>query len=104
VFKTHVLFSPLVFLGPPKGNKFLFSNENNLVQASWPSPVLKLLGRDNISTKVGEEHKYIPSHQYIHLQNLQPYRSEHAFSFSKNDFCVVLNMEVQWTMKTWEWA
>jgi cytochrome P450 len=46
-----------VFLGPPEGNKFLFSNENNLVQASWPSPVIKLLGRGSISTKVGEEHK-----------------------------------------------
>jgi hypothetical protein len=52
VFKTHVFFSPVVFLGPPKGNKFLFSNENNLVQVSWPSPVIKLLGRGSISTKV----------------------------------------------------
>jgi hypothetical protein len=89
VFKTHVLFSPLVFLGPLGGNKFLFSNENNLVQASWPSPTLKLLGRSSIAIKVGEEHKYVASHQYIHLQNPQPYRSEHAFIFSKNGFCVV---------------
>ncbi|CAK9883310.1 unnamed protein product [Sphagnum jensenii] len=57
VFKTHVLFSPLVFLGPPEGNKFLFSNENNLVQASWPSSIHKLLGHDSIMTKIGEEHK-----------------------------------------------
>jgi cytochrome P450 family 26 subfamily A len=46
-----------VFLGPPEGNKFLFSNENNLVQAKLPSPMLKLLGRSSIATKVGEEHK-----------------------------------------------
>ncbi|CAK9238648.1 unnamed protein product [Sphagnum jensenii] len=57
VFKTHVLFSPLVFLGPPEGNKFLFSNENNLVQTSWPSPTRKLLGHNSIAAKVGEEHK-----------------------------------------------
>ncbi|KAH8952809.1 hypothetical protein BDL97_09G104800 [Sphagnum fallax] len=57
VFKTHVLFSPLVFLGPPEGNKFLFSNENNLVQASWPSSIHKLLGHNNIMVKIGEEHK-----------------------------------------------
>ncbi|CAK9232082.1 unnamed protein product [Sphagnum troendelagicum] len=57
VFKTHVLFSPLVFLGPPEGNKFLFSNENNLVQASWPSSIHKLLGRHSIMVKIGEEHK-----------------------------------------------
>ncbi|CAM6059987.1 unnamed protein product [Sphagnum tenellum] len=57
VFKTHVLFSPLMFMGPPEGNKFLFSNENNLVQASWPSSIHKLLGRDKIMTKIGEEHK-----------------------------------------------
>jgi cytochrome P450 family 26 subfamily A len=67
VFKTHVLFSPVVFMALVEGNKFLFSNENNLVQASWPSPVIKLLGRSSIATKVGEEHKYVPSHQYIHL-------------------------------------
>jgi len=104
VFKTHVLFSPLVFLGPPEGNKFLFSNENNLVQTSWPSPTCKLLGRNSISAKVGEEHKYVPSHQYIHLQSPQPYRYKHAFIYFLNDFCVVWNMEIQWTMKTWEWA
>jgi len=46
-----------VFLGPPEGNKFLFSNENNLVQATMPSPTLKLLGRNSIATKVGKEHK-----------------------------------------------
>jgi cytochrome P450 len=59
VFKTHALFSPLVFLGPPKGNKFLFSNENNLVQAKLPSPMVKLLGRSSIAIKVGEEHKRV---------------------------------------------
>ncbi|CAM6037136.1 unnamed protein product [Sphagnum compactum] len=57
VFKTHVLFSPLVFLGSPEGNKFLFSNENKLVQGSWPSSMHKLLGHGSIVMKKGEEHK-----------------------------------------------
>jgi hypothetical protein len=75
VFKTHILFSSIVFLGPPEGNKFLFSNENKLVQASWPSSINKLFGRGSIAVKIGEEHKYLPCHQYIHLQSPQPYRS-----------------------------
>jgi hypothetical protein len=75
VFKTHILFSPQVFLGSPEGNKFLFSNENKLVQASWPSSMHKLIGRGNIVMKIGEEHKYLPCHPYIHLQSPQPYRS-----------------------------
>jgi cytochrome P450 len=57
VFKTHILFSSIVFLGPPEGNKFLFSNENKLVQASWPSSINKLFGRGSIAVKIGEEHK-----------------------------------------------
>jgi hypothetical protein len=80
VFKTHILFSPQVFLGSPEGIKFLFSNENKLVQALWPSSMHKLLGRSSIVMKTGEEHKYLPCHQYIHLQSPQPH--EHAFSFS----------------------
>ncbi|CAM6009837.1 unnamed protein product [Sphagnum balticum] len=57
VFKTHILFSPQVFLGSPEGNKFLFSNENKLVQTSWPSSMQKLMGRGSILMKIGEEHK-----------------------------------------------
>ncbi|CAM6037119.1 unnamed protein product [Sphagnum compactum] len=57
VFKTHILFSPQVFLGSPAGNKFLFSNENKLVQVSWPSSMQKLIGRGSIIMKIGQEHK-----------------------------------------------
>jgi cytochrome P450 len=74
VFKTHILFSSQVFLNPPEGNKFLYSNENNLVQTSWPSNMHKLIGRGSVVMKIGEEHKYLPCHQYIHLQSLQPCR------------------------------
>ncbi|XP_052184078.1 beta-amyrin 28-monooxygenase-like [Diospyros lotus] len=39
VFRTHLFGSPTVVLCGPACNKFLFSNENKLVQAWWPSAV-----------------------------------------------------------------
>ncbi|XAR63787.1 hypothetical protein NMG60_11023870 [Bertholletia excelsa] len=42
VFKTNLLGSPAVVFGGAAGNKFLFSNENKLVQAWWPSSVDKI--------------------------------------------------------------
>jgi cytochrome P450 family 26 subfamily A len=57
VFKTHLLLSPAVSLGAPEGNKFLFSSEYKLVQASWPRSVRRLLGRGSILLKMGKEHK-----------------------------------------------
>ncbi|KAG0563653.1 hypothetical protein KC19_8G048800 [Ceratodon purpureus] len=56
-FTTHLLFEPAVSVGAPDGNKFLFANENKLVQNSWPSPVVKLLGKHSLAIKVGDEHK-----------------------------------------------
>ncbi|KAH9548171.1 hypothetical protein CY35_11G074800 [Sphagnum magellanicum] len=58
VFKTHLLFSPAVSVGAPDGNKFLFANENKLVQNSWPSPVKKLFGPNSLMNKTGEQHKH----------------------------------------------
>lgn len=58
VFKTHLFLSPVVFLGVPVGNKFLFASENTLVQNQWPGSVVELLGPHSLATKVGEEHKY----------------------------------------------
>ncbi|XP_058213049.1 beta-amyrin 28-monooxygenase-like [Rhododendron vialii] len=42
VFKTSLLGSPTVMFCGAAGNKFLFSNENKLVQAWWPSSVDKI--------------------------------------------------------------
>ncbi|KAF5936516.1 hypothetical protein HYC85_027645 [Camellia sinensis] len=42
VFKTNLLGSPTVVFAGAAGNKFLFSNENRLVQAWWPSSVDKV--------------------------------------------------------------
>ncbi|XP_028080395.1 beta-amyrin 28-monooxygenase-like [Camellia sinensis] len=41
-FKTNLLGSPTVVFAGAAGNKFLFSNENRLVQAWWPSSVDKI--------------------------------------------------------------
>jgi cytochrome P450 family 26 subfamily A len=57
IFKTHLLFRLTISLGAPEGNKFLFANENKLVQNSWPASVAKLLGRHALIVKTGEEHK-----------------------------------------------
>ncbi|XP_058228076.1 beta-amyrin 28-monooxygenase-like [Rhododendron vialii] len=42
VFKTSLLGSPTVMFCGAAGNKFLFSNENKLVQVWWPSSVDKV--------------------------------------------------------------
>jgi cytochrome P450 family 26 subfamily A len=57
VFKTHLLFSPAVSVGAPDGNKFLFANENKLMQNSFPSPIKKLFGPNSLINKTGEEHR-----------------------------------------------
>ncbi|CAK9197081.1 unnamed protein product [Sphagnum troendelagicum] len=58
VFKTHLLFSPAVSVGAPDGNKFLFANENKLVQNSWPSPIKRLFGPNSLMNKTGQQHKH----------------------------------------------
>ncbi|KAH9300646.1 hypothetical protein KI387_012229, partial [Taxus chinensis] len=55
-FKTHFLGAPMAVFYSPAGNRFLFSNENKLVQTSWPSSLAKLFG-NSILTKVGDEAK-----------------------------------------------
>ncbi|KAK3033852.1 hypothetical protein RJ639_034270 [Escallonia herrerae] len=42
VFKTSLLGQPMAFLSGAEGNKFLFSNENKLVQVWWPRSIDKL--------------------------------------------------------------
>ena len=58
VFKTHLFLDPVVSVGGADGNKFLFSNENKLVQNSWPPSMIKILGKDTIINQVGERHRY----------------------------------------------
>ncbi|XP_015956143.1 beta-amyrin 28-monooxygenase [Arachis duranensis] len=56
VFKTSFLGDPMAVFCGPAGNKFLFSNENKIVQVWWPSSIRKLL-RTSLISKVGEEAK-----------------------------------------------
>ncbi|GLJ24765.1 hypothetical protein SUGI_0473340 [Cryptomeria japonica] len=56
IFKTHLLGSPTAVFYSPEGNRFLFSNENKLVQSTWPSSVAHLFGNSLLS-KVGDEAK-----------------------------------------------
>jgi hypothetical protein len=50
------LFSSSV-CGCTRWEKFLFANENKLVQNSWPSPIKKLFGPNSLINKTGEQHK-----------------------------------------------
>ncbi|KAI4344840.1 hypothetical protein L6164_012027 [Bauhinia variegata] len=56
VFKTSMLGESVAVFCGPAGNKFLFSNENKLVQVWWPSSVKKLL-RSSLVNRVGDEAK-----------------------------------------------
>nr|AFZ40057.1 cytochrome P450 [Ocimum basilicum] len=47
IFRTHLLGEPAAVLCGSAGNKFLFSNENKLVQAWWPSSVDKIFPNVN---------------------------------------------------------
>lgn len=58
VFKTNLLFNTAVSVGGPDGNKFLFSQENKLVENRWPPSMLKILGENTIINLVGEQHRY----------------------------------------------
>jgi cytochrome P450 len=56
VFKTSILGEPVAVLCGAAGNKFLFSNENKLVTAWWPSSVNKIFP-SSLQTSSKEESK-----------------------------------------------
>lgn len=56
VFKTCLFGERVAVLCGPAGHKFLFSNENKLVNVWWPMSVRRLLG-PCLATGVGEEAK-----------------------------------------------
>lgn len=58
VFKTSVLGEPMVVFCGPAGNKFLYANENKLVEQWWPASVKKMLG-SSLSNLVGDEAKRV---------------------------------------------
>uniref|UniRef100_A0A0D6QVB0 Cytochrome P450 n=1 Tax=Araucaria cunninghamii TaxID=56994 RepID=A0A0D6QVB0_ARACU len=58
IFKTSLFGHPTAVLYSPAGNRFLFSNENKLVQNSWPDSLARLFGNSLLS-KVGDDAKVI---------------------------------------------
>ncbi|XP_059067188.1 cytochrome P450 716B1 isoform X2 [Cryptomeria japonica] len=56
IFTTHLVGHPTVTFFSADGNKFLFTNENKLVQNSWPASVGKLFERSVINA-VGDDAK-----------------------------------------------
>ncbi|KAL6575291.1 hypothetical protein OROMI_012576 [Orobanche minor] len=55
VFKTHLLGEKAAVFCGASGNKFLFSNENKLVQAWWPSSVDKVFPSSSAQSSSKEE-------------------------------------------------
>ncbi|XP_030931835.1 beta-amyrin 28-monooxygenase-like [Quercus robur] len=56
VFKTSIFGEPVVVMCNKAGNKFLYSNENKLVTAWWPSSVNKIFP-SSLQTSSNEESK-----------------------------------------------
>ncbi|KAK4478970.1 hypothetical protein RD792_014477 [Penstemon davidsonii] len=54
VFRTHLLGEPAAVFCGANGNKFLFSNENKLVRAWWPSSVDKIFPSSSQSSSQEE--------------------------------------------------
>ncbi|CAK9150716.1 unnamed protein product [Ilex paraguariensis] len=47
VFRTSLIGQPMAMLCGPEGNKFLFSNENTLVEMWWPSSIDKIFPKSS---------------------------------------------------------
>jgi cytochrome P450 family 26 subfamily A len=56
VFKTSLFGETVAVFCGPAGNKFLFQNENKLVNLWWPTSVKKLM-KSSLSNVVGDDAK-----------------------------------------------
>lgn len=57
VFKTSLLGSPTLFVKGSAANQFIFSNENQYFQVSWPPSTKALLGNLSLALQTGHEHQ-----------------------------------------------
>nr|XP_043631038.1 beta-amyrin 28-monooxygenase-like [Erigeron canadensis] len=57
VFKASVLGEQMAFLCGPEGNKFLFSQENKLVEVWWPSSVESIMKKSHNKSVIAESAK-----------------------------------------------
>ncbi|XAR63788.1 hypothetical protein NMG60_11023871 [Bertholletia excelsa] len=74
VFKTNILGSPKVVICGSAGHKFLFSNENKLVQSWWPSNVNKIFPSSTQTSSKEEAIKFrkiLPN--FLRVDALQRY-------------------------------
>ena len=57
VFKTRLLGSPTLFVNGSAANQFIFSNEQQCFQVSWPPSTKALLGNLSLALQTGHEHQ-----------------------------------------------
>ncbi|KVH91533.1 cytochrome P450 [Cynara cardunculus var. scolymus] len=77
VFKTSILGEKMAFFCGPEGNKFLFSNENKLVEVWWPSSVESIIKKSNNKSVTAESAKV--------RQLLPPFLRAHALLLGVRD-------------------
>ncbi|KAF5188824.1 Beta-amyrin 28-monooxygenase [Thalictrum thalictroides] len=74
IFRTSLLGEPAAVMCGPTGNKFLYSNENKLVQAWWPSSVYKIFpstGQSSSNEEAIKMRKMLPG--FLKPEALQRY-------------------------------
>ncbi|XP_059318416.1 LOW QUALITY PROTEIN: beta-amyrin 28-monooxygenase-like [Lycium ferocissimum] len=106
VFKTHLLGEQAVVFCGASGNKFLFSNENKLVQAWWPNSVNKVFPSSTQTSSKEEAikmRKMLPN--FFKPEALQRYvgimdhiaRRHFASGWENNDQVVVFPLAKRYT-------
>eukprot|EP00252_Welwitschia_mirabilis_P006378 TRINITY_DN1723_c0_g1_i1.p1 TRINITY_DN1723_c0_g1~~TRINITY_DN1723_c0_g1_i1.p1 ORF type:complete len:318 (-),score=56.38 TRINITY_DN1723_c0_g1_i1:314-1267(-) len=61
VFKTHVFGKPTIFSTDADVNKFILQNEGKLFEASYPTSIANLLGKNSLLVMTGGLHKRLHS-------------------------------------------
>jgi retinoid hydroxylase len=56
IFKSSIFGNPTVFISGAEANYFLLTNENKYFTSAWPRSTAILLGKNSLSTQVGDLH------------------------------------------------
>nr|ATG29965.1 CYP725A21 [Taxus chinensis] len=86
VFKTSLIGHPTVVLCGPAGSRLVLSNEDKLVQGSWPNSFIKLMGKDSIATARKEKHRIIrvAMARFLGPQAMQNYMGQMSREIQRN--------------------
>ncbi|GLJ28953.1 hypothetical protein SUGI_0571210 [Cryptomeria japonica] len=86
IFKTNITGHPTVVLCGPAGNRLILSNEGKLVQMSWAESSMRLLGKDSIGCKNGEERRTIRAAlaRFLGPQALQRYMPKMSLEIQRH--------------------